>query len=266
MPGFLIVNPRSGDGGADDLLAAARTHGIETHELRDGDDLPSLAREAPDGPLGMAGGDGSLAAVAAVAIERDLPFVCVPFGTRNHFARDIGLDRNDPVAALAAFADGDERRIDVGRVGDRLFLNNVSLGVYARLVHRREHHRRRSNAFARLRALAIAATERHPARLTVDAEPLHARVVLISNNRYELTVLSVGERERLDEGRLHLYAPLGLLRSSWEERSAERFTVAAGGRRVRAAVDGEPVTLETPVEFRVEPRALRLLLPRSPLG
>jgi diacylglycerol kinase family enzyme len=214
----------------------------------------------------MAGGDGSLAAVAGVAIERDLPFVCVPFGTRNHFARDIGLDRDDPVAALAAFAHGTEQRIDVGRAGDRLFLNNVSLGVYARLVHRREHHRRRSDAFARLRALTIVAVERHPARLTVDGEPLPARVVLISNNRYELTVLSVGERERLDEGRLHLYAPLGLLRSSWEERSAERFTVTADGRRVRAAIDGEPVALETPVEFSVQPLALRVLLPRSPLG
>ena len=266
MTGFLIVNPRSGDGGADALLAAAQSHGIETHVLDDGDDLPTLARAAPDGPLGMAGGDGSLAAVAEVAIERGLPFVCVPFGTRNHFARDLGLDRNDPLAALAAFADGEERRIDVGRAGDRLFLNNVSLGVYARLVHRREHHRRRSDAFARLRALAIAATERHPARLTVDGEPLQARIVLISNNRYELSVLSIGERERLDEGRLHLYAPLGLLRSTWEERSAERFTVAAGGRRLRAAIDGEPVTLETPVEFSVEPQALRLLVPRDPLG
>jgi diacylglycerol kinase family enzyme len=89
--------------------------------------------------------------------------------------------------------------------------------------------------------------------------------VLISNNRYELTVLSVGERERLDEGRLHLYAPLGVLRSSWEEQSAERFTLDAGGATVRAAVDGEPAVLETPVEFRIEPRALRLLLPRDPV-
>ncbi len=265
MAGFLIVNPRSGDGDAARLLAAAHELGIETHKLRDGDDLPAIARRAAADALGMAGGDGSLAAVADVAIERDLPFVCVPFGTRNHFARDVGLARDDPVAALAAFVDRRERRVDVGRAGDRLFLNNVSLGVYARLVHRREHHRRRSNAFARLRALAIVAADRHAARLTVDGRPLHARVVLISNNRYELTVLSVGERERLDEGRLHLYAPLGVLRSSWEEQSAERFTLDAGGATVRAAVDGEPAVLETPVEFRIEPRALRLLLPRDPV-
>ena len=265
MAGFLIVNPRSGDGGADELLAAARAAEIETHTLREGDDLQAIAREAPAGALGMAGGDGSLAAVAAVAIERDLPFVCVPFGTRNHFARDVGLDRDDPVAALAAY-DGEERRVDVGRAGNRLFLNNVSLGVYARLVHHREHHRRRRDAFARLRALTIVAAERHPARLTIDGAPPQARVVLISNNRYELAVLSIGERERLDEGRLHLYAPLGVLRSSWEERSAERFTVDAADAEVRAAIDGEPVLLATPVEFRVEPRALRLLLPRDPVA
>lgn len=266
LTGFLIVNPRSGDGDADELLAAAHARGIETHILRDGDDLQALARAASAGALGMAGGDGSLAAVADIAIERGLPFVCVPFGTRNHFARDIGLDRDDPLAALAAFDDGTEQMIDVGRANDRLFLNNVSLGVYARLVQRREHHRRRSDAFARLRALVIVATERHAARLTVDGAPLHAPVVLISNNRYELTVLSIGERERLDEGRLHLYAPLGVLRSSWEERSGGRFSIDAGGATVHAAIDGEPVALETPVEFRVEPRALRLLLPRGPVS
>ena len=95
---------------------------------------------------------------------------------------------------------------------------------------------------------------------------MRAPIVLISNNRYELTVLSIGERERLDEGRLHLYAAQGVLRSSWEERSAERFSIDAGGAKVHAAIDGEPVALETPVEFRIEPRALRLLLPLSPLS
>ncbi len=266
MGGFLIVNPRSGDGGVDELLDGAQARGIETHVLRDGDDLSAIARDATADVLGMAGGDGSLAAVADVAIARDLPFVCIPFGTRNHFARDIGLDGDEPVAALDAFVDGTERRIDVGRANDRLFLNNVSIGVYARLVHRREHHRRRSDAFARLRALAIVATERHPARLTLDGAPLSARVVVISNNRYELDVLSLGEREQLDAGRLHLYAPLGLLRSSWEERSGERFTMDAGGAQLRSAIDGEPVSLETPVELRIDPGALRLLLPRSPVG
>jgi diacylglycerol kinase family enzyme len=261
---FLIVNPRSGDGGADELLEEAAARGIRTHVLSPDDDLASLAREADADALGMAGGDGSLAQVAAVAIERDLPFACIPFGTRNHFARDIGLDRDDPIGALDALVGGTEQLIDVGRANDRLFLNNVSLGVYARLVHRREHHRRRSVTFARLRALAILATHRDPLGITVDGEPITARVVLVSNNAYELGVLSIGERERLDEGLLHLYAPLGVLRSSWEERSGEHFTIDAAAGRLQAAVDGEPEVLETPIEFAIQSRALRVLLPRRP--
>jgi diacylglycerol kinase family enzyme len=261
---LLIVNPRSGDGGADELLTEAAERGIGTHLLKPHDDLAGLARSADADALAMAGGDGSLAVVAAVAIERDLPFACVPFGTRNHFARDLGLDRDDPVGALGALVDGEERRIDVGRANDRLFLNNVSLGVYARLVHRREHHRRRSDAFARLRGLAIVATHREPLGITVDGEPMEARVVLVSNNAYELSVLSIGERERLDEGLVHLYAPRGLFRSSWTERSGEHFTIDAAAGRLRAAVDGEPETLETPIDFTIEPRALRVLVPRSP--
>src|SRR4051812_11403564 len=133
MPSLLFVNPHSGDGGAEELLAQARARGIRTHLVGRGEDLAAVARAEDADALGVAGGDGSLAVVAAAAIERGLPFVCVPFGTRNHFARDLGLDRDDPIAALAAFDDGVERRVDVGRVNDRLFLNNVSLGVYATL-------------------------------------------------------------------------------------------------------------------------------------
>ena len=93
MRGFLIINPSSGDGGADELLAAARERGIETHLLHDGDDLQEVARSADADALGMAGGDGSLAGVAEVALERELAFVCVPFGTRNHFARSSIVHR-----------------------------------------------------------------------------------------------------------------------------------------------------------------------------
>src|SRR5439155_6316401 len=134
------------------------------------EDPARIARDATADAIGIAGGDGSLARVAGVALERDLPFVCVPFGTRNHFARDLGLDREDPVAALDAFG-GRERRIDVGRAGDRLFLNNVSLGLYAQLVHRREQHRRRREALARLRALLILLAHRRPLGITIDGEP-----------------------------------------------------------------------------------------------
>jgi diacylglycerol kinase family enzyme len=263
MSSFLIVNTRAGNRGSDTLLEAAAARGVETHVLRKGEDLADVARGADTDALGMAGGDGSLAPVAAVAIERGLPFVCIPFGTRNHFARDLGLDRDDPVRSLDAFVDRVERRIDAGRANDRLFLNNVSLGVYAQLVHRREHHRRRRDELARLRALVAVARERHGVGLTVDGRPVHTRVGLVANNAYELSVLSIGGRARLDEGRLHLYTPTGLLRSEWVERGCSELTIDARGGSVRAAVDGEPDVLETPIEFSIEPRALRLFLPRS---
>jgi diacylglycerol kinase family enzyme len=206
--------------------------------------------------LGVAGGDGTLAAVAQIALERDLPFVCIPFGTKNHFARDLGFERSDPIGALAAFR-GDERRIDVGRANGRLFLNNVSIGLYARLVHRRERHRRRSEALARLRAFLLLLRHREPLGITIDGEQEETRVALVANNAYVLEPPTIGARERLDEGLLHLY----VVRVGVEERTGTRFVVDAAAGRLAAAVDGEPDMLETPIEFRIEPRALRVLVP-----
>ena len=262
MAGFLLVNPRSGDARPRpaELADAAAARGIAVHILRESEDPAELARRADADAIGIAGGDGSLAPVAAVAIERDLPFVCIPFGTRNHFARDLGLDRDNPAGALGAFSGG-ERRIDVGRASDRLFLNNVSLGLYARLVHRREHHRRRRDTLALARAFAILLRERRQFLLTVDGRPIEAPVVLVANNAYRLELLSIGERERLDEGLLHLYAPTGLARREWRERSGARFVVGADRPVLEAAVDGEPEELETPIELTIEPRALRVLVP-----
>jgi diacylglycerol kinase family enzyme len=252
---LLVVNPRSGQGGpsAEELATEAGRLGVRVHVLSEGETPAEAARDADATALGMAGGDGSLAAVAGVALERDLPFVCVPFGTRNHFARDLGLDRSDPFRALRAF-NGLERRIDVGRADDRVFLNNVSLGVYAQLVHRREHHRRRREAFARIRAWAVLLTHRSPLGITIDGDPVESRAVLVANNAYGVELPTVGMRERLDEGKLHLYVPNG-------ERVAERFVVDAAAGRLEAAVDGEPDVLRTPIRFRIEPRALRVLVP-----
>jgi diacylglycerol kinase family enzyme len=258
MGGLLIVNPNAGDDipSADELVRAARERGISTHVLREDDDPVEVARAADAETIGMAGGDGSLAPVADVAIERGLQFVCIPFGTRNHFARDLGLDRDDPLGALAAF-DGAERRIDVGRAGDRLFLNNVSLGLYARLVHRREHHRRRRQVLARARAWLILLTHRQPLGITIDGDPTDTRLVLVANNRYELELPSVGARDRLDEGALYLY----VLGGEANGDRGDRFEIDASAGRLEAAVDGEPEVLETPIVFRVDPGALRVLVP-----
>ena len=263
MSGFLIINPRSGKGGPDasELGAEAERRGIAARILREDDDPAALAREA-EAPLGVAGGDGSLAAVAEVALERDVPFVAVPYGTRNHFARDLGLDRDDPVAALDAFT-GRERRVDVGRANDRLFLNNVSLGLYARLVHHRERHRRRREVFARIRALGMLARRPRPLGITIDGRPVEARVVIVGNNLYKLDLFSIGERDRLDEGLLHLYVAHGWFPTSWDDEAGERFKIDAAAGRLRAAVDGEPKQLETPLRFEIRPQALRVLLPNE---
>jgi diacylglycerol kinase family enzyme len=258
LDALLVINPRSGKGRptADELEREARRRGIETHVMRAGEDPADVARSSSARVLAMAGGDGSLGAVAEVALERDAAFVCIPFGTRNHFARDVGFDRNDPIAALEAF-DGEERRIDVGRADERLFLNNVSLGLYARLVHRREHHRRRRETFARLRAWAIVLTHRDPLGITIDGEPVESRVVLVANNAYVLELPTIGARDRLDEGMLHVYTP----QNEPAERAGKRFVVDAARGKLEAAIDGEPDVLEMPCEFRVEPGVLRVLVP-----
>jgi diacylglycerol kinase family enzyme len=263
--GLLLINPRAGTESptTEELRDEAQARGIDAHVLDEGEDVAQLARDAEVDVLGVAGGDGTVASVAAVAVERGLPLVAVPYGTRNHFARDLGLDREDPLAALAGF-EGEERRVDVGRAGERRFLNNVSLGLYALLVHRREHHRRRRQALAGLRALWLSLRRWPGIWASIDGEPVKARVVLVANNAYELNLFSIGERERLDEGRLHLYAAQGWLPSAWDERSGERFTIDARPGKLQAAVDGEPVELETPLELSVEPGALRVLVPRAP--
>ena len=257
MGGFLVINPRSGQGAiAGELHCEAMRLGIDARILGPGDDPGDVARGAREGPIGAAGGDGSLAAVADVALERAWPFVVVPFGRRNHLARDLGLDRDDPLAALRAFG-GRQARIDVGRVNGRLFLNNVSLGLYAQLVHEQDG----SDTLAQLKALGLLL--RHPGGLgvSVDGRNVHARIVVVSNNRYSLDVFSVGERERIDEGALHLYVAHGWLPRTWEERPGTAFMVDARAGWLRAAIDGEPEQLETPLRFDIEPAALRVLLP-----
>ena len=264
MAGFLIVNPRAGEDRptADELAAEAERRGVNVHVLREGEDAVELARGADATALGIAGGDGSLAPIAEVAIERHLPFVCIPFGTRNHFARDLGLDRDDPVGALAAF-DGDERPVDVGRMDGRVFLNNVSVGLYAQLVHRREGHRRRRDALAGVRALWLVLRRRHRLRVTVDGEELAARILLVASNDYELSLFSLGERPSLTDGLLHLYTASGWLPREWKDRSSPAFTLDAAESRLPGARDGEPVVLEPPVRFEIGPRALRVLVPKA---
>jgi diacylglycerol kinase family enzyme len=267
------------------LAEEARGRGIEVRILEQDDDPERLAADAAraGSVVGIAGGDGSLAQVAGIAVERDIPFVCIPFGTRNHFARDLGLDPDDPLGALAAF-DGAERRVDIGRAGERWFVNNVSLGLYASFVHD-PARKTRNRLVALLRMLPAAlGSSRRPLRLTLEREEERehhsALLVLVGNNAYSLrSIGDLGERASLDEGLLHAYviesvsrrALLGLLARAaagslekaegWSEAAAARFTIEAARGHLHAAVDGEPVVLPAPLELEVRPRALRVLVP-----
>jgi diacylglycerol kinase family enzyme len=279
----LLVNPRSGDGAAarTHLVDAAHARGIETVELSPGTDLEALARRAVAGgadALAMAGGDGSQAIVAAVAAEHELPYACVPAGTRNHWALDLGVDRADVVGALDALVDGSERRVDLAEVNGRVFVNNASLGVYAEAVQRDAYRH------AKLRTLLETVPDAVVARPA--AAGLHWRgpdghrhaaglAVLVSNNRYRLgRAIGSGTRPQVDAGTLGLTVlggPRGRgeggrgLQRPWREWSAPAFDVEADGP-VPVGVDGEALVLEPPLRFRTRPGALRVRVARRHPG
>jgi diacylglycerol kinase family enzyme len=283
----LVLNPRSGSAQAvrEQLLEAAGRYGIQLVEAATPAGLVALARQAvADGAdvLGVAGGDGSLAAVAAVAIEAELPFVCVPAGTRNHFAGDLGLDRADPAAAIEAFVTGPERRVDVATVGERLFLNNASIGVYAALVHEPSY---RDDWVGAVGGVLENMLERDilPVQVSFrDGSGNHwdqVLVLFVSNNPYPLTGL--GGRPRLDAGMLEVSAlrrtegqELGRALEDlfysryqaghgWARWTTTSLEVDTPGGRLEVGIDGEPAVFDTPIEFRIHAGALRVLLPPS---
>jgi diacylglycerol kinase family enzyme len=268
----LFVNPWSGDGRAEreGLVEAARERGLETVVLERDQDLGELVRAAvgrgADG-LAMAGGDGSQALVAAIAAEHDLAYACIPSGTRNHFALDLGVDREDVVGALDAFVDGGERYVDLGEVNGHVFVNNVSLGVYAAAV---SHDGYRE---AKMRTLLDTLTdtlgpggESSELRWVDDnGQPqTSTALILVSNNVYRLgPTLGSGTRPRLDEGVLGIvdfHPPIVGEASQavrWRELKAPELEVESN-EPVPVGVDGESMTLEAPLRFRVRPKALRV--------
>ncbi len=288
----LICNPWSGGGKVEafGLVELAGELGVEVVVLDRGLDLEQLARDAVARGadcLGMAGGDGSQALVASIAVEHDLPFVCVSAGTRNHFALDLGIDRDDPRLSVQAFRDAVERRIDYATVGGRLFVNNVSLGVYATIVQQ-EGYRDAKSETARAMLPELLGSAQEPFDLQfVDGDGVDvdgAFLIQVSNNPYVLgATVDATQRRRLDTGQLGIVAisagsgaeaarifalsALGQRRRSpgWHEFTAERFTVRSRSGTVYAGVDGEALELRTPLEFRIHPLGLRLLVPEGNL-
>lgn len=284
----LIINPRSGGGKAErygiERECAAR--GIEPIVFQPGDVLVDVANAAVRGGadvLGVAGGDGSQALVATVASQHDIPFVCVPAGTRNHFAFDIGIDRNDVVGTLDAFVHGSERRIDLASVNGRVFINNASFGIYARIIQSEEYRD------AKVRTVA---------RLLPDLMPPHGesfdlhfsapdgtrwdgpQLVLVSNNPYRPPRGgATGNRGRIDDHVLGVIAvrivePNQIARLLATESTGVTptargvlsfttpgFTIDAAAP-VPSGVDGESVVLDPPLRFASLPSALRIRVAR----
>jgi diacylglycerol kinase family enzyme len=272
----LLVNPRSGGGAAARAGVAerARELGIEVIIWDPGQSLTALASTAAAsgaGALGMAGGDGSLGEVAAVAAAHGLPFVCVPAGTRNHFALDVGIDRRDLSGALEAFTDGVERLIDVGDVNGRMFLNNVSLGVYGEAVRRPEYRDAKARTLLQTAQKVAGPSGQAPGvRLTDDAGREHRGVelVLVSNNPYALErPLPRGTRPALDSGQLGIViiAPPGSGPPPGRSWHAPRLDVSAQ-EPVHAGIDGEPADLIPPLRFMIRPAALRVRISRRHPG
>ena len=272
----LFVNPRSGGGKAARAAVAerARERGIETVIFTPGQNLEALAREAVANgadALGVAGGDGSLAVVAAAAAAHGLPFVCVPAGTRNHFALDLGLDPHDVLGALDAFADGIERLIDVAEVNGRLFLNNVSLGIYGDAVRSPAYRNAKMRTLLETAEKVLGPSAEVPALSLVDdvgREHQHLALVLVSNNPYTLDrPLTPGARPALDSGRLGIivldapgaapHLPGESPHPPGQAWSAPRLEVSALPP-VHAGIDGEAIDLSPPLQFIIRPGALRV--------
>ena len=288
----LLCNPWSGGGkvktfGLEEL---ASSMGVETVMLDRGLDLEQLARDAVDRGadcLGMAGGDGSQALVASIAVEKGLPFVCVTAGTRNHFALDLGLDRDDPRRSVHAFGDAIERRIDYATVNDRFFVNNVSLGIYATIVQQEGYREAKAETTRRL-VPEMLGDRTDPFDLqftTPDGREVDgAFLIQVSNNPYVLgPSLDVSQRRRLDSGRLGVFA----ISANTGAQAAEVLTLALAGQELRsgsafqfecetfevrsrsgtayAGVDGEALELATPLRFQIHRLGLRLLVPAGNL-
>jgi diacylglycerol kinase family enzyme len=271
----LFVNPRSGGGKAARAALAerARDRGIEVTVLRSGDDLAALVQSAVAGgadALGVAGGDGSLSVVAAAALAHGLPFVCLPAGTRNHFALDLGVDRLDLVGSLDAFMQGVERRIDVADMNGRLFLNNVSLGVYGDAVRQPAYRDARARTLLETAANVLGPSAPvNGLELVDDVGRPHRdpAVVLVSNNAYSLEPpRPPGTRPTLDSGKLGIIV-LDTPRAGQPGRTwtATRLEVSASAL-VHAGVDGEAIDVTAPLRFAIRPGALRVRIAAGHAG
>jgi len=288
----VILNGRAGGGSAnaEALRAALADAGLEAriNTFARGEEIRKLARRAlKERPavLVAAGGDGTVSAVADVVRGTGTALGVIPAGTLNHFAKDLGIPL-DPAAAARVIAAGRRVGVDVGEVNGRGFINNASLGLYADLVRKRQRqqrHLRRSKRTAMLwAALEVLGRSRLlDLRLELEdrVQACRSPFVFVGNNDYVLEGFEIGKRERLDAGMLNVYttrrtsaagffglalrALVGRLRQAddFVEAAVRTLRVESRRRRLLVATDGELHAFDTPLEFRIRPRSLQVIVP-----
>jgi YegS/Rv2252/BmrU family lipid kinase len=258
---------------------------------RDGAELSELARSAVSNgarAVVAGGGDGTISAVASALVGTDKALGVLPLGTLNHFAKDLRIPLEVEGAARNV-CDGRVAYVDVGEVNGQVFINNSGLGLYPRIVRRREKLQERESAgkwSAFVRA-SLAVLRRYPflnVRLCADGKEIvrSTPFVFVGNNEYEVEGTRMGARKRLDAGTLSLYVAhrtgrLGLLRLALRAlfgrlRQAEDFDALSAEeiwvetrrpKRLHVAIDGEVTVMTTPLHYRVLPRALRVIVPEE---
>jgi diacylglycerol kinase family enzyme len=284
---YLIMNPKSGGGkvGKFDLKRRAEDLGAEVFLIGGPEpvDVAEVASQAVGKGadlIGVAGGDGTQALVAGIAAEHDIPFVVISAGTRNHFALDLGLDREDPAACLNALSDGVELRVDLGVINGQTFVNNASFGAYAEVVETPAYRDDKLNTT--LNTLPDLLQGHRGARLHAqadDAEIDAPQALLVSNNPYGTgDIAGLGRRARLDRSVLGVVGvtvasagqAAGLLRgrhaTGLSVLTTRRIEITADAPQIPVGVDGESILMSTPVTCTVSPRALRVWVPRDRPG
>ena len=293
LPVPILVNASAGTGEACDALGERlREAGLEPRLVRlpPGGDLSELAagaaREKPP-VIVAAGGDGTASAVASALVGTDIALGVLPIGTLNHFAKDLGIPL-DIAEAARTIAAGHAVAVDVGEVNGRVFINNSSLGLYPHIVRDREQQQRRlgRGKWPALFWATLAVLRRSPflsVRVCLGEEKQECRTgfVFIGNNEYVMEGFNIGSRERLDGGRLSLYltrrrsrarlfmlgvrALIGRLKQAddFDALGAQTITIESRHARLHVATDGEVAVMEPPLEYRIRPRALRVIVPRT---
>ena len=283
----LIMNPRSGGGKVAKFGLKDKAEALGAQVLLlDGPgtvDVAALARQAVAAGadlLGVAGGDGTQALVAGIAAEHGLPFLVISAGTRNHFALDLGLNRDDPATCLDALADGEELRIDLGVIGDRIFVNNASFGAYAEVVRSPAYRDdKRGTTLQLLPDLLNGQTGTPLSARTGSVSITRPQALLVSNDPYQMgDVAGLGRRARLDSGTLGVIAvtvassrqAVQLLRRGHGPGltmlTADELVVEADAPQIPVGIDGETVMMPTPVRCATRPGALRVRVPKNRPG